>query len=200
MPRLFVGTFLNDEERTLFTGLREENQHLSGTWGRKVAFVDPEKIHITWLFLGDIERRQIGTLASRLESAGGSKEFHDMMVTYDRLEIWPSPQRARLGVLTASIAPAPVQTLAGRIRGALKEFGPQEEKRRPKAFKPHLTLMRLRAAGHQTDSHLARPEVREVRGLEKVIPLKQNIDRICLIESELGEGTPRYRSLVEITL
>ncbi|MCA9800342.1 MAG: RNA 2',3'-cyclic phosphodiesterase [Cyanobacteria bacterium HKST-UBA02] len=200
MPRLFVGTFLNDEERSRFTGLREENKHLSGTWGRKVAFVEPEKIHITWLFLGDIEKRKIGTLASRLESAGSSKEFHDMMVTYDRLEIWPSPQRARLGVLTANLTPAPVQTLAGHISGALKEFGPETEHKRPKAFKPHLTLMRLRAARHETDSHLARPEISEVRGLEKVIPLNQNIDRICLIESELGDGPPQYRSLVEIAL
>jgi 2'-5' RNA ligase len=67
MVRLFVGTFLQAAERDQIAELPAQFPQLSQIINRKIRWVKPKKLHMTWLFLGEVEEALIGTINQKLE-------------------------------------------------------------------------------------------------------------------------------------
>ncbi len=130
MPRLFTGIEIPDEQRE---ELRRLRQPLPGN----SKWLEPENLHLTLRFAGDITNEQAAELADRLAA-----------ISVDAFEV----RLAGLGVfggneprsLWAGIEAGPeLETLARANERAARAAGLAPE---PRAFKPHVTVARLKYA------------------------------------------------------
>ena len=189
--RLFIGTLLSPEQRRLLSDLKAELAPVfAQSWVNcKLRFVKPEKLHITWLFIGDcqdgIETVISKILASRL--AGISP----VSLQYEQLEIFGSKTRPRALVLSSGTAQAEIQELGTLIRKNLGHFC---QKKEDLSFRPHLTLARFPHGYRQATA--LKPEL----DLIKYLPLKQDIACVSLIESHYGTQKDSYERLADFPL
>lgn len=206
MPRLFVGTFLPENQQSELAGIKEKNQELQEKWEQRVSFVGRGNFHITWLFLGEIEKKRIPRLSKELAILVNRVDRKDfapgpLSIKYDKLELWPSPQIARLGVITSHVVAKEIRLLANSICTGLEPFIERVGKNhKQKDFKPHITVMRLRGAGKRQTNHSRIFDVGEMHGFEQLLPFVQSLDHVSLIESDLRSGRPDYTSLTDIKL
>jgi 2'-5' RNA ligase len=110
--------------------------------GREVRWTRPESYHLTLRFLGELPAEQVAPLAARVaEAVAGVAPFE---LRLGALVAFPSARRPR--VLAASVEPeAPLAELARRVEAATLRAGFSPEAR---AFRPHLTLGRVRDRAH----------------------------------------------------
>lgn len=188
--RLFVGTFLTDEGRSRISKLQAKyGQKLIQSWNTKPRWVDESKLHLTWFFLGEIRQDLVGQITKKVEDALGGVE--KMSVKYDRLELWPSPRKPRLLVLSASSLPEKVEETSSALREILNPYVEKKETRR---FRPHITLARLPRDFH---GELSLPdELKE----DDLIPFDHDLQEISLIESQMGTPGVPYVPLKSFTL
>ena len=146
--RCFVAIELPAEARqcigTLVAGLREAEV-------RGLRPVNPEAVHLTLKFLGDVPASQVDAVAAALEGAAAAAHPFDLELR--GLGAFPDLRRPRVlwvgvggdlealqqlyGALEAALA----ALLYGALEAALAALGFPPEGR---AFTPHLTLARLR--------------------------------------------------------
>lgn len=153
-----------------------------------VRLADPASLHLTLVFLGELEDDQLtAVIDTALDAARGSREFTLSLGELGTFGSRRSPRVIWTGV-TGNIAH--LLTLQQRLAAGLESLGfPREE--RP--FSPHLTLARLKQP-------LA-PEV--VSGLEALqaapIPRGEHatfaVDQIAVMKSELARSGARYTRL-----
>lgn len=169
--RLFVGTFLQAEDQARLGVLKASAPRLSAFWERKLRFVLPAKLHLTWLFIGEVDEDAANEASARLADA--LKSFRRLSLSYDRAVFWPSPRGPRQFVLLAETVPPEVLAMAQAISSSLKWLAGKDD--RP--FVPHITLLRF-GPGHRRA--LAVPEWLQIADL---LPVHQSIEEVCLIES-----------------
>lgn len=130
MPRLFTGIEIPDEQREAISRLR---QPLPGS----SKWIEPENLHLTLRFAGDISNAQAAELADRLSG-----------ISVDAFEL----RLSGLGVfggneprsLWAGIEPSPeLEALARANERAARAAGLPAD---PRGFKPHVTIARLKYA------------------------------------------------------
>ncbi len=191
--RLFVGTFLTPEQQQALGSLKGHRDDLSRLWHRKLRFVNSLKLHMTWIFLGDVEEENLAAVTEALaEATTGRKRS---AIVYDGIDFWPSPGKPRQLVMTSRAVPDEMVALAGEIRRSLKPFAARPDDR---AFRPHITLLRFDSApGAHARGRLSLPEDLH---LERVLPLAHKIDDVSLIESHLGSGQDEYEVLKSFPL
>lgn len=153
--------------------------------GADVKWVEPDNLHLTLKFLGDISESQLGLLKKRLGEIASS--FDRFSIRLRKLGAFPSFQRPRIVWVGIDEGKQDLVRLVKAIETLCIALGLPAEKR---VFEPHLTLGRVRSA----------------RGLEKLIAeLKANADFGCsdpieavsvtLFESTLSSRGPTYRPL-----
>lgn len=219
MPRLFVATYLSPEGvqrvQELARGNElpgDANKPLSEKWNARVRWVTADKLHLTWLFLGDVVEELVGELTDALGesvaylasrshpgSLGGSPGSLNSMaeLVYDHFELWPSPRKARLGVIVPSSVPENIVELAQSISNNLSRFlTPEQREATRRQFKPHLTVMRLSPSTRKGGAHSGQFKPRiSMDGIivpPRVFPIHQSIDRVELIESDMGKKVQGY--------
>ncbi len=69
MARLFVGTFLHQAGRELIAALPEQNSELPELINREIRWVRPEKLHMTWFYLGPTAEETMELIAQVLGRA-----------------------------------------------------------------------------------------------------------------------------------
>lgn len=218
MPRLFVGTFLADSDQAKLAKLKGANLYISKGWGRKVRFIDQEKLHLTWAFIGEVDHSKleliarevetaIGKLAEEVDGVGLVPRYQSLEIDYDRIELWPNSRRARLGVLAAAEAPDKVLQLGLILEGALDKYKPEAERnKRPRDFRPHITVFRVDQPRRNTPQGGRggnRPSSMDEADIEippGTLPIKQRIDTVALIESCMNIQPPVYKVLRSFSL
>lgn len=142
-----------------------------------VKWVQPERMHLTFRFLGDTPLEKLDDLSAALDRVALAHE--PFSLTLDSLGCFPNERRPRViwvgvqGDVTDAIR------LRGSLDEALQELGWDREDR---AFQPHLTLGRVKDP---------RAKVRLPWG-RRVAAATSAVREVVLFESKLRADGPLY--------
>ncbi len=221
MPRLFIGTYLEKEAQDSCGALPLLNNHLTRSWHTRLKWVRQDKLHLTWIFLGDVESNQMPQLSQTLQtminaSRGDSLNLPPQALAYDCLEIWYSHGTPRNIVLTPNEASADILDFVQSVRNQLHMFASDDVREQAVVpWKPHITLIRLPDANKTTQLPLA-DEITHwhkhrnlkgkelvptaLTGLSELLPLNHLLKTVSLIESKEENGTHNYKTVQSFSL
>jgi 2'-5' RNA ligase len=153
---------------------------------RAVRWVRPASIHLTLKFLGEIDLGSVPAVSEGLEHAALTVEPFSFAVR--GFGCFPHARNPR--VFWAAVEPSDegLAVLNGNIEREMAKLGFKREKR---AFKPHLTLARIKGP---TGSFPL-----EDLGGEDVIA-EQDVDEVILFQSELKPSGAVYVPLATVPL
>ncbi|NIA13087.1 MAG: RNA 2',3'-cyclic phosphodiesterase [Nitrospiraceae bacterium] len=171
--------------------VKQALQELSGRLRAKserVSWVHPDRMHLTLRFLGDVGPEPLDALRERLRPAYAGRAPFTLCV--EGAGVFPN--RRRPSVVWAGIGPVegPLAKIQAEAEDAARAIGLPAEKR---AFRPHLTLARIRdpRAGAPLLARLDRePAFRAGEFL---------VDAVSLFSSELTRQGPIYRRVEEFS-
>ena len=179
--RVFCAVELPDELRSRVAErvrrLRAEFPDVRASWEK------PEKLHITLKFLGDVETARVGALSNAAERAAAGLEPFEL--TIEEPGSFPphgQPRVLWLGIVDAS------GRLALMQRALETECAAVGFPRESRAFKPHLTLARVRSPQGARELAAAHRET-------PFAPQRFKVSELIVMRSELGPGGSRYTPL-----
>jgi 2'-5' RNA ligase len=184
--RSFIAVPVSDEVRHL---VRETVDNLRWS-GAKVKWVEPENLHITLKFLGNIPAEAVEGLRAALRDALGGFSAVDVLVA--RAGCFPGGRRApRVIWVGLEGEVARLREIASAVEDACAGLGFEREQR---PFKAHLTIGRVRRESGKLR------ELAEAVNSVAFNPLKLRADRVNLVRSRLSPKGPTYTVLESIAL
>lgn len=170
MVRAFIGIVIPDGVKSQVTEVQE---HLK-TLPIKAKLVEPENLHISLSFLGDIADTEIEGIESRLD--GISKSYEKFEIVINGIELIPNEDFVR--VIALDVESGDLESLRKEI---VKSIG-------GKIHPAHLTLARVSSIDEKG---------RFIENINKLYPEKMTfkVDSVYLIKSELESGGPVYTIL-----
>jgi len=182
--RLFAAIDLDDRARLAVATVQTT---LSSAFDRdSLRWVQPEQMHITLVFLGEVPLDRVGMASERLAAPVALAPFDLLLQGLGAFPPRGAPRALWIGVQEGA---EQLQLLQGEIADRLK--WPPDPGAGP--FRPHLTLARFRRS-RPSDRHVLRDQPMLGRG----IPLR--VDHVTLYESVLSSGPPRYAALARANL
>jgi 2'-5' RNA ligase len=184
--RTFIAVAISPEVRSRAQKLIGE---LSGT-SAKVRWIEPENLHYSLKFLGDVELLEIPRVCEAVHRAVA--DLPPFEITAQGTGAFPDVRRPRtiwLGVGEGSEA---MIELNGAVERELAPLGFRREQRR---FRPHLTIGRVRGAPHGMNE-LGRLVEQHADFVGGVV----SVDEVIVFSSELGPDGPTYEPLATSTL
>jgi 2'-5' RNA ligase len=185
--RLFVGTFLSPADQARIAELHTYGDRLSEHWHRRVRWVQQQKLHLTWLFLGHVEDRHTEEIKEKLQEV--ARRHAALRLVYTDAVFWPNAKAARMMVLVPNAVTEEVYALASDVKKSVGQFQQRPEARK---YRPHITLLRL-----DDRARLSMPEWFDV---SSCMPIEHDIQQIDLIQSHLGKKQEGYESLASFPL
>ena len=183
--RVFIAVPLDQELRAAAAGLRRQ---LNST-ADLLRWVPPGNLHLTLKFLGEIAEERVTKVAEAVrEVARRSGRF---TITLTGAGAFPSmrrPQVVWVGVKQGS------DTLIALARDLDVALHRMKFPREHRPFRPHLTVARSRHGGPVPD--LSGP----LGGLGDLIVVRQVVDTLVVMESQLQPSGAIYRSIEEVGL
>lgn len=155
--------------------------------GPPIKAVEPDNLHVTLKFLGDIDRGIVDDVGRVItEAVGNSAPFE-----VDLAGLGVFPHAARPSIIWAGLPDADqLVAMAGEIEKGFKKIGFAPEDRK---FEPHITL--------------ARSKARPPFGLDEVLSAhaetqfgKSEVTSVILFQSELRPEGPLYTPLKKVKL
>lgn len=188
--RLFVGTLLSHEQAEILNRVRDAIEpRLSDWWHCKLRWVKTEKLHTTWLFLGDCDEHAEKAVKDKLGSL--CKQLHPTELHYDSLKLFPHRSHPVALVLLPDSIPEGVKQISDALR---TELGSYCQKKEDRPFRPHLTLLRF-------PKDLKEKLIwNEELNLNAYLPMTQQFQKISLIQSHLGSTKDSYEVLADYPL
>ena len=191
--RCFIAIKLPDEIKAELNHLQAELKS-GGTCSAK--WVNPDGIHLTLKFLGNVATDRLGEVTSAMKGAArGVMPFH---LHLEGLGAFPSLERAQVVWVGIGGEVEQLGQLHQRIDSALSQLGFAPEGRR---FTPHLTLARMRREAPPPDGRRlgqlladARPEASHRFEVHDIHLIKSQLTREGAVYSQistasLGEDT-----------
>lgn len=154
--------------------------------GERVTWVPADRIHLTLRFLGELDEEAIAKLSAIL-----SDEYAGMApFALSVAEVGAFPNVRRPSVIWAGVGPVDggVQAAQAVAEQAARASGLPAEK---KAFRPHLTLARIR------DRRAASGLTARLEAERGFVGGEFTVGRVSLFSSELTPKGPIYRGLGE---
>lgn len=157
------------------------------SFGRGVKVVSTDSMHVTLKFIGDVEQELVPQISAVLHDVAATESAFDMPVI--GLGAFPDTKRPSViwAGLTNTEACARMKT---SLEDRLAQFGIAPEER---AFRPHLTLARVKARPPQELFQMLAdgPSTRFGR---------EHVRAIELVKSELKPSGPKYTTLMSAPL
>lgn len=187
--RSFIAIELSGEVKQALARLQDGLKTGSRT---PVRWVDPNSIHLTLKFLGDIDASLTGRITAVMEEAvRGLRPFH---IDVGGLGVFPNPRRVQVVWVGLAGEVERLVLLQKRIEVGLTPLGFAAESR---SFTPHLTLARVRdRATPQERQDLGRL----IQGTRFEADCGLYVDSVQLMKSQLTPEGPIYSRLSSVVL
>lgn len=175
-------TFLALDIGTAVRQRAEAVQQELATTGADVKWVDPKSMHLTLLFLGDLDDRDLAEVCKL--AAKAAAKVDEFRFSIAGLGAFPNTRRPK--VLWAGINDGAdeVTALFAALEAPLTAAGLYRKEDRP--YTPHLTLGRVK---DEADSALIAPELLKYRGWTAGM---MNAEEVLIMASELRRDGPEY--------
>jgi 2'-5' RNA ligase len=179
--RSFLAVALPEHVRDACSELARQLGDAPG--GDGVRWTRAEGYHLTLRFLGNVAVERLPEIAKRTEEELAA--FAPFALRLTHAFGFPTPKRPRV-IAVGTDPTQPLEALAQRIEAAVEAAGLAPETR---AFRPHLTLGRVRSRRHPTLDRAVVPGAPEFRVAE-----------VVLFRSDLARDGARYTPLETIVL
>lgn len=186
--RTFIALELPGEIKSSLAKLQEELK----TSQADVKWVEPENIHLTLKFLGEIEEKKLDKINKILEDIAGEKKYFPIRIS--NLGAFPKINFPRVIWIGIDKGDEEVKKIAKKLEDGLAEIGIQREDR---PFSSHITIGRTKSA-------LNRDKL--IQGLNNLANklseenLEFVVKKITLFKSALTPKGPVYEILRETNL
>ncbi|MCF8069161.1 MAG: RNA 2',3'-cyclic phosphodiesterase [Desulfobacterales bacterium] len=183
--RTFIAIEISEQARTTVCGIQNDLK----SRGFKAKWIQPENIHLTLKFLGDISPEKVEDITAAMISA--AETYLPVQLFVKGVGVFPNVKRPR--IIWSGVT-GDLDSLTGLQKSLDKKFetlGFASEKR---PFKGHLTIARTK---HQLDSKKMVDAIEAFRGKSSEPFLA---DRIILFQSELNNTGAVYTPLKSVTL
>jgi 2'-5' RNA ligase len=134
--RTFIAVDLDKAVRARTIALQETLKK-SGT---EVKWVEPENLHVTLLFLGEVEDRELADVC-RIVGEVAEKHMRFSM-TVEQVGCFPNPHRPRVVWVGIGEGRQPLCAIHDALETPLAELGYRKEDRK---YSPHITLGRVKS-------------------------------------------------------
>jgi 2'-5' RNA ligase len=153
--------------------------------GAELKWVEEENIHLTLLFLGEVEDRELPPLCRAVADCCAERDTFTLSV--ESVGCFPNPRRPRIVWVGVGAGAIEVCNLHDALESPLMKLGCY--RREDRAYTPHITLGRLR--GDRGSGALASALARQAkwRGGETTVR------EVCVFSSELRPEGPIYTVL-----
>jgi 2'-5' RNA ligase len=187
--RLFFAIALDDAQRLALAAAQDA---LRPQAGRAVRWVAPETAHLTLVFLGTVDAGRVDELLAAAEGALASIPAPTLRL--GPAGAFPNVRRPRALWLGLAAGTHELALVQAALATTLEKLGFARE---PRAFRPHLTLGRVREQAHSAEiADLAEALAR----LPAPAPTSWKPQAVGLYHSELLPQGPRYTLLGEALL
>jgi RNA 2',3'-cyclic 3'-phosphodiesterase len=183
--RTFIAVTISPEIRQAAAKLADLLQPAVGD----VKWVEPENLHWTLQFLGDVDSLEIPAVCTAVSTAVNEVEPFDLEAR--GAGAFPAPDRPRTLWIGAGAGAQTMVVLHDAIQRKLNRLGYRAEQRR---FVPHITMGR---AGRKSPP---RPLVRELAGLAEFDAGSMLVDEVTVFASKLTPEGPNYEVLARASL
>lgn len=170
MVRAFIGVILPDDIKGYAIGMQKKLKALP----MKAKFVEPDNLHISLSFLGDISDGEVETIKLKLD--GISKSYEKFEITIGGISLIPNEKFIR--VIALDVGSSILESLRKKI---VENIG-------GKSHPAHLTLARV---------NVITEKIKFIENINSVYPKKIvfKADNVNLIKSELRRDGPVYVTL-----
>ena len=177
--RVFIAVDIDDQK--IISHIVSIGREIKAS-GAHVKLVEPENIHITLKFLGEIQEKDLEIVNSIVsESVEGIKKFYINMVG---VGAFPTPKNPRVIWVGVSEGAQELTNLAVKVSSQLERLGFRKENR---PFSPHVTICRVKRYNPRLKELIKRYEDQEFgKFLVKEVRVKQ---------SKLTPQGPIYKTL-----
>jgi 2'-5' RNA ligase len=187
MIRTFIALDLDDSIRSILDGvIRQMAQELP-----PIRWVDPQGIHLTLAFLGDLTDEQVAKAKQAAEAAAGQVTPFGFRLSH--LGVFDSSQYPRVIWVGVNEPSGALQQLHRLLSGELELRGFALEKR---IFSPHLTLARIKVPLGPDERQRLLRLLTEI----KVSSSPHHASRLCVMKSELLRSGAKYTLLGDYVL
>jgi 2'-5' RNA ligase len=153
--------------------------------GAEVKWVEEENLHLTLLFLGEVEDRNLPALCQAV--ADCCALHNPFTLSVETVGCFPNPRRPRVVWVGVGTGSAEVCALHDGLEPPLLDLGCY--RREERIYTPHITLGRIRGERSSTDLALALTRQAKWRGGET------DVRGVRVLSSELTPQGPIYTVL-----
>jgi 2'-5' RNA ligase len=158
--------------------------------GSEVKWVEPDNLHVTLLFLGEVDERDVPAVCRAV--GGGCAGLEPFALSVEKVGCFGNPSRPRTIWAGVGAGAAELIALHDALEAPLLEMGCY--RREDRAFTPHLTLGRVKSN---------RPNERLAQALTKQASWhggETEVDEVLVMSSELRPQGPVYAVLSRAAL
>ncbi len=181
--RVFIAVDITDDR--VRRSVQEVQQKLVEA-GADVKLVEPENLHITLRFIGEVSKSVVDQIAQKMRDL----RYKCFQIRIKGLGVFPSISSPRVvwaGVVDGASELVELHNIVEQLVG---RYGVKDERQ----FVPHLTIARVRSSRNR---HVIADLVREYEGFEFG---SQSVSEVKLKRSVLTPSGPIYSDLVTVRL
>ncbi len=153
--------------------------------GAELKWVEAENIHLTLLFLGEVEDRTLAALCRAV--AEGCASHRPFSMSVESVGCFPNPRRPRIVWVGVGSGAGEVMALHDALEPPLLELGCYRREQR--AYSPHITLGRIKGEEPSDDLATALAKQAKWRGGETMVR------EVQVLSSELTSRGPIHTVL-----
>jgi len=181
--RSFIAVDLDDAE--IKSRISKAQHDLEAT-GASLKLVQPEIMHLTLRFLGEIPQ---STLQRIIESMG-TLRFQPFEVEFSGIGVFPNPRRISVIWVGITKGQEQLETIFQQLEPKIRQLGLPPDS---KGFSPHMTIARVRSGLNK--EALAK----SVESMRETQFGKMNATAVRLKKSTLTPRGPIYTTIHEVT-